>query len=253
MSRWSNAGKKILWSLSHRGLPETLRVMARRLRPGGEAVRQHPFDAIYGVDTSGLIGGGDLTAGHAHDVHITGYVGIAPSRFRAMLERWQATPGVGAIEDYSFADLGCGKGRAVLLASSAGFREVTGVELNVDLAQTAEANVRIWGERARCPVRIVCGDATEFVLPEGPCLIYLANPFGAPVMRLLLRRLSAQVSRRTAALDVLYQNPEQEDIFAEVGGFRLLWSEKITMSPEDQAVDPVFTQDDRCNAYRVVV
>jgi hypothetical protein len=141
-----------------------------------------------------------------------------------------------------------------MLASKLQFREVIGVELNADLARIAEANVEIWKAAGRvlCPVRIVCGDATEFKLSPGPCLVYLANPFGAPVMSRLLERLKAQVVAQNQTLDVVYQNPEQERVFVNNPAFVLLWSEVIPMSEQDEEADPVSTNRDRCNAYRLV-
>jgi SAM-dependent methyltransferase len=233
----------------------TLRVLVQRATSATqEPVAKHPFDLEYGVDTSGLIGGGDLGVGHVHDVYITAYAGVPPSRFDRTIRRWTLTPPLDIVEHYTFVDLGCGKGRAVMLASELQFRAVIGVELNTDLARIAEANVEIWkaAGRALCPVRIACGDATEFKLPPGPCLVYLANPFGAPVMSRLLERLKAQAVAQNQTLDVVYQNPEQERVFVNNPAFVLLWSEVIPMSKEDEEVDPVSTNRDRCNAYRLV-
>ncbi len=212
----------------------------------------HPFDAEYGVDTGGIIGGGDLTTGHAHDAFITAYAGIPPSRFQATIRRWAETIPAGSMASYAFVDLGCGKGRAVLLASELGFREVIGVELNPDLMRVAEANLAIWKEAGKGSgaARVVRGDATEFELPPGPCLVYLVNPFGAVVLRKLLQKLEARAAAGGGPLDVIYQNPEQAAVFTEFPGFKLLWSEAIAMSPEDAAVDPVYSGEDKCNGYR---
>ena len=243
---------KIRWSVAQRGLSGTLQVLARRsfsARSRGVEPVQHPFDVEHGVDTSGLIGGGELTTGHAHDVYITAYAGIAPSRFQGILRRWLATPPLMPAEQYALADLGCGKGRALLLASVMPFREVIGVELNPQLARVAKENLESWlrAGRAKAPVRVVRGDATEFELPPGPCLILLFNPFGAPVMRLLLQRLEA----RGGVVDVLYQNPEQAAVFAEFSSFERLWDEVIPISAADAAVDPVARTVDRCVMFRL--
>ncbi len=193
--------------------------------------------------------------GHAHDAYITAYAGIPPSRFHGTIRRWLATPPAGLPESFSFVDLGCGKGRPVLLASKLHFREVIGVELNPELARVAEANVAIWREAGpvRRPMRIVCGDATEFQLPSGPCLVHLANPFGAPVMRRLLERLLERAQGGGGLIEVLYQTPHQEAVFREFPAFALLWSEVISISREDLLDDNVYAATDRCNAYRLRV
>jgi SAM-dependent methyltransferase len=243
---------KVRWSLAQRGVMGTARVWTERLtgrRAANGKLSQHPFDAHYGVETSGLIHGWELASGHAHDAFNVAYYGIAPSRCRGALQRWLATPPLRPIESYTFVDVGCGKGRAVLLASELPFREAIGVELNAGLAATAVRNIEAWSAsgRARCPVRIVCQDAAEFVLPEGPCLLYLYNPFAAPVLRRFLERVEATAGERGRVLDVLYQNPEAKELFA---GYGRLWSEVIARSAEDQAVDSVSSEEELCNAYR---
>ncbi len=246
---------KVRWSLRQRGASATLRLMLGRVIAGRKPapmVERHPFDVAHGVDTSGLIGGGDLASGHAHDVYITAYAGVPPSRFNASIRRWLESSPVALPESYTFVDLGCGKGRAVMLASQLHFREAVGVELSPELARVAEANVAIWKQagRAAGPVRIVQGDATEFELPPGPCFVYMANPFGAPVMRRLLAKLEARAAGGGGTLDIMYQNPEQEAVFAEFPAFVQLWSEVIPRSKGDAGYDLVFTAQDRCTLYR---
>jgi SAM-dependent methyltransferase len=206
------------------------------------------------VDTSGLIGGGDLRSGHRNDVFNTAYYGMAPSRFQWVMEYWIADQSHAPIEGYSFVDLGCGKGRAVMMASGYRFREVVGVELHSVLAEIADANLAVWTAAGRsvCPVRIVCQDATEFAFPQGACLIYLFNPFAAPVMERLIERIEADFASRPGMLDLIYFNPESEQLFEAHGGFELLWTGTVAMSEEDATADLVASAEDLCSVYRWV-
>jgi hypothetical protein len=214
----------------------------------------HPFDRRYGVDTSGLIPGGELHSGHKNDVFNTAYYGMAPSRFQRLMEYWVADESHRAIGDYNFVDLGCGKGRAVMMASQYHFREVAGVELHSALARIAEANVAVWtaAVRAVCPVRIVCQDATEFVFPNGPCLLYLFHPFTAPVLKRLIERIETDFASRRGLLDLIYFNPEAGELLEAHGGFELLWTGTVPLSEEDAAVDWVASAEDLCSVYRWV-
>jgi SAM-dependent methyltransferase len=179
---------------------------------------------------------------------------MAPSRFQRVMEYWIADQTHGALEDYSFVDLGCGKGRAVMMASEFRFREVVGVELHGGLARLAEANVAVWtaAGRAVCPVRIVCQDATEFVFPDGAWLLYLFNPFAAPVIKRLVDRIEADFRERPGLLDLIYFNPEAGELLEAHGGFELLWTGTVAMSEEDAAVDLVASAADLCSVYRWV-
>jgi len=251
------AWSKLRWSLAQRGLGGTLRVaLARaRQRPIEETKPLvHPFDERYGMETSGLIGGGELRTGHRNDVFNTAYYAMAPSRFRWVMKSWLDDDSHAGIENYSFVDLGCGKGRAVLMASEFGFREAVGVELHASLAAVAKTNVAAWtaAGRAVCPVRIVCRDATEFVFPDGACLLYLFHPFGAPVLKRLIERIEADFAERRGMLDLIYFNPEAGELLDAHGGFELLWTGTVAMSEEDAAADRVASAEDLCSVYRWV-
>ena len=140
------------------------------------------------------------------------------------------------------------------MATTLGFREVIGVELNPALAGIATANLERWRRRrmVQSPASILCGDATEFHFPAGPCLLYLFNPFAEPVVRKLLTALEQQFQDRPGDLDVLYFNPESGALFENHPSLCLLWREAIPMSPEDAAVDLVASEGDLCEAYRWV-
>jgi SAM-dependent methyltransferase len=224
----------------------------RRRETPVEAKLRHPFDDRYEVETSGLIPGEELRSGHRHDVFNTAYYAMAPSRFQRVMEFWLADESHPSIENYSFVDLGCGKGRAVLMASEFRFREVVGVELHASLANIAEANVAAWksAKRVICPVRIVCQDATEFIFPPGPCLLYLFHPFGAPVLERLIERIETDFASRPKMLDLIYFNPEGGGLLEAHGGFKQLWTGVVPMSEEDAAADRVASADDLCSVYR---
>ncbi len=189
----------------------------RRLLPGlriADGFTRHPFDEEFGVRTSGLVAGRHLKSGHPHDRHATAYYGVAPSVFRALLGRWQRSRPAAPIELFSLIDIGAGMGRAVLLAAQLPFRQVIGVELNPTLVRIARKNLAAWRSagQARAPMKIICGDAVDFPLPPGPCLAFLFNPFGAPVIRRLLKAWNKALAGRAEPLDILYVNNEQERV-----------------------------------------
>ncbi len=236
----------------------------RRLLPGlkvSEGFMRHPFDLEFGVRTSGLVAGRDLKSGHRHDRHATAYYGVAPSVFRALIKRWQRSlPGL-AIEEVSFIDVGAGMGRALLLAAEMPFRRAVGVELNPTLSGIARKNLTVWRSlgRVQAPVRLVCGDAVEYPLPAGRCLAFLFNPFGATVMRRLLKSWSKVLATRREILDshpsdkdkhvarvvhpalqeldLIYVNHEQEHILERQAGFTRLYLGKVPRSKADAIAD----------------
>jgi SAM-dependent methyltransferase len=200
---------------------------------------RHPFDTANGVRTSGLVAGRHLTSGHRHDRHSTAYYGVAPSVFRALVARWRRTSPPAPIEGTTFVDIGAGMGRAVLMAAEMRFRSVIGVELNSTLLRIARRNVAAWRKAGRIvsPVRIVDRDAAEFAFPLGPCVAFLFNPFGAPVMRRMLKSLVGQFAQRPGELDILYVNNEQECVLESQPGLVRLFHGRVKRSRSDALAD----------------
>lgn len=229
----------------------------------------HPFDAMHGVETSGLIPAGNLVTGHASDKHVTAYYGVAPSILRSLVELWLNTSPAHPIDRYSFIDVGAGKGRAILVASELSFRLVIGIELNPALADIAQRNVDHWiatraadpTAPAHAPVRLVEQDALDFDFPRTPCVAFLFHPFEAPLMKKLLARIESQFANRPGDLDILYVNAECASVFDRNPAFKRLWFGKVAMSPEDHAADLEAiaqqrdygsTGDEECAIYRYV-
>lgn len=215
---------------------------SRRRLPGltaADGYTRHPFDEENGVRTSGLIAGRHLKSGHRHDRHATAYFGVAPSVLMALLRRWRQSKPAAPMSEFTFIDLGAGMGRAVLLASELPFRSVIGVELNPTLARIARRNVRVWKSngRAHANISICCRDATAFRFSEGPCLAFLFNPFGAPVMRRLLSHVATSFAKRPGQLDLLYVNDEQADVIRTQPGFLRVFRGKVPRSRGDAIAD----------------
>ena len=201
---------------------------------------RHPFDEEFGVRTSGLVVGRHLKTGNAHDRHTTAYYGIAPSVFAALVKRWRRIRPLFALEETMFIDIGAGMGRAVLLASGMPFKRVVGVEMHPALARMARRNVAVWKKagRVQCGrVRIVEGDAAEFAFPDGPCVVFLFNPFGAVVMRKFLRHVKQSFADRAEPLDLLYVNNEQEHVLQTERGLTCYFQAPVYRSKKDAKAD----------------
>lgn len=213
-----------------------------RLLPGlavKDGFMRHPFDLEFGVRTSGLVAGRNLKSGHRADQHNTAYFGVAPSVFQEMIVRWRRLKPVAPIDEFTFVDLGAGMGRALLLAGEFPFRAVVGVELNPTLARIGRRNIALWRKagRARTPMRMICGDAAEFELPPGPCVVFLFNPFGAPVLRRVLNSWTRDIAGRERQLYLLYVNNEQERELERHTGLSRLFAGEVRRTRADAIAD----------------
>ncbi len=222
--------------------------------PGRENgnTRPHPFDVAYRVDTGGLVWGEGLKRPRSEDAAYwaTGYYGISPSAFTAAVERlgleWSR---------FSFVDVGCGKGRAMLLALRFPFRRVCGVELSSTLATVASANLERfaapWRQKG-VPAEAMAGDATEFPFPQGPLVLFLYHPFAAPVMKRFLTHVQNAMTLERREIYLLYANPELEQMVAGTPGFQQMWKQLFSLTPEEGAADRFGSYGEMFAAFRVV-
>lgn len=207
----------------------------------------HPFDLEHGTDTSGLIPGEQLVSGRRNDLWNSAYYGISPSGFKQMMEAlaldWQR---------FTFVDLGSGKGRALLLASRFPFRKIVGVEIAPELSEIAVANIQRFAApwRRGGEIEAYTGDAAEFAYPAGPFVLFLYQPFLAPVLKRCLKNLARSLATEPREVYVVYVNPVFEREMKKVPGLERLWERMFAYSDEDRSADRVGAKGDRVVVYR---
>jgi SAM-dependent methyltransferase len=200
----------------------------------------HPFDLAHAVDTSGYLPGESLTTNTPADLYNTAYYAISPSTLIQALERLPFDP-KRVLTPFTFVDLGCGKGRALLIAAHQGFSHLLGVELSPALAAVAQHNLP--------QAHILVGDAATVQYPPGPLLVFLYHPFLAPLLRRVLENLLAQHKDREIYL--LYANPTYPRVLNRLRRFRLVWDLSFSLSAEDAAADRHHQTQERYTLYQV--
>lgn len=174
------------------------------------------FDAAHGVDTAGIISLAALDVAEPSWVHGFDYQPVEPIDLASVLEPFAV--------DYprtTFIDLGAGKGRVVMLASALPFRQLVGVEIAPELARIAIANVGRYtqAQGSGTPWEIVRADAGDYEFPATPLVIFMYNPFTAPIMRRVIARLQAVRKRAAGRVIVIYVRPELDELWTFAPGF----------------------------------
>jgi SAM-dependent methyltransferase len=138
------------------------------------------------------------------------YQPIEPQLFREIIN----SLGID-FSQFTFLDIGSGKGRALLLAAEYPFRRVTGIELLPELNSVAEENIRRFsGEKRACrQIQALCGDAAAFNFPAEPLVIFLFNPLPEAGLKLLLGNLEASLAEIPRPTYLIYANPVFGEIF----------------------------------------
>ena len=211
-----------------------LRQLRRRDRqargPSAERLGPHPFDVEFGVETGGFLSWRELQSGGANDPYISGYLGVAPSVGRRLIGLVERP------EQFVFVDLGCGKGRATILASERPFRHIIGVEIAQPLAAVAQDNAARIARRfpERPKIEIVRADAALFELPPEPLVLFLYQPFERPVMRRVLAGLTRSLAITPRAVVLIYVYPELARMVDGVPALRRLAEGDCALIEEDR-------------------
>lgn len=176
------------------------------------------YDWDYRVNTtSGAAGWRDRLLGVLHSP----YQPTEPALFREMIETLQQNARVD-LSELTFVDLGSGKGRTLLMASDYPFRRIVGVELLASLHRTAQENLAHYKNSSqRCfTLQTICSDATAFVFPDEPLLLYLFNPFPESGLHKTIQNLENSLRSHPRAAYVLYHNPQLEHVLSEQDLFK---------------------------------
>ena len=166
----------VLYNLSVKLIQRTLDIPSRGLpKPQGS---REPFDEALGVETSGVVWLTNLR--NKNFVHGIRYEPCSPVKCRWAIENSGIHP-----REFSFIDIGSGKGRALIVASKYGFAGLSGVEYSSKLCKIATANF----EKLGIPAQVVCRDAVDFKFPDEDIFVFFYNPFGPAVLRKVLANL----------------------------------------------------------------
>src|SRR5258706_5914080 len=156
------------------GLQGVVRKLARYVHHFRRVRLTSPgFDRNLGVETAAPVGLWHLRIPSENLADAERYQAVDPNAFGRLLSSidtdWSS---------FTFIDLGCGKGRALIVANEFGFERLIGVEFAAKLAHTATRNCQRLGLRAE----IILQDANELLFPPPKLAVHLHNPFGPRVL-----------------------------------------------------------------------
>lgn len=210
-------GRDPFWTLRNHGLPGTLRWLRRSApyylwlycTPSG--MHERRFDELHGVETEGMVPRWEMGDVGPNLRFAVQYLPTKPKKFNALLDSLHVN-----YTDFTFIDIGSGKGRTLLLAQKYHFRKLIGVEFVPKLCEIARKNLEI----CHCTGEIVCMDATQFAFPDDPLLIYMCNPFHAKPMHEMVSHLEQSLVQCLRPVYVVYWNAFHPEPFIESPFFR---------------------------------
>ena len=176
------------------------------------------FDRSRHVDTSGLAPKPDPSrvVGEVRDSNIYGPVRAANAHAAI-----RDLP-IRDFSEYTFIDIGSGKGRVLFIAAEYPFRKVLGVEYSNEMQRAALENVSRYKHASqRCfAIESLAANAAEYTFPDGNLVLYLFNPFGPEIMGRMLANLDLSLTQKPRHIIIVMLWPEQAHLVAEMAGVR---------------------------------
>jgi len=121
---------------------------------------------------------------------------------------------------FTFIDIGSGKGRALLMASEYPFRRIVGVELLPELNAIAQENIRRLPKGRPCDaIETLQGDARDYPFPREPLVIFMFHPLPESGFRKVIDNLRSSLNDNPRPAWLIYANPLYESIVLEAIGF----------------------------------
>jgi len=182
------------------------------------AVEDWWFDHSRHVRTSGLVKPDrSSVVGQVKDSYMYGPVRAANARAAI-----RDLP-IKNSSEYTFIDVGSGKGRVLFIAAEYPFRKVIGVEYSAEMHRAALENIQNYrSSRQRCrDVGSVVANAAEYQFPDGNLVLYLFNPFGPEIMRDMLANLQRSLEAKPRHVVIVMLWPEHGRVVAETPGMRI--------------------------------
>jgi SAM-dependent methyltransferase len=118
----------------------------------------------------------------------------------------------------TFADVGCGKGRALLIAGQLPFRRVTGVEVDEELSRCGRENIERARPHLRVPdIGIVTANVLDWAVPDDASVFFFYNPFVGATFRAVIGRILESHDRRPRVVHLVYAVPWEHNWLLSTG------------------------------------
>lgn len=168
---------------------------------------ERQFDERNRVQTDGIVTLGRLTIESPNKNMGSEYV---PSPGRLIEHAFAHLPP--DLREYTFIDVGSGKGRILLHAALHDFKQIIGVEFAAELHAISKQNIAAFSaaNKHHPPISGVLGDAIDFIIPDGKCVFFFYNPFGRPVMERVLENIAASYRQEPRKIYFMFLSLKHE-------------------------------------------
>lgn len=118
---------------------------------------------------------------------------------------------VAQTKELDFVDIGAGKGRAVFVAESFGYKNLTGIEMDKNLFSDSIENLKTYALKNKTSnILFVDANALDYNYKNKATVYFLFNPFNDTVLKKVLNQISSSTIKETW---FVYMNPKYSKVF----------------------------------------
>ena len=183
-------------------------------RPRGRQSSHLFFDTLFNVETTKNVSVEDMRCISSNHLHAEPYKSMNPSGLQWILSALPKSLPIN-YKDFTFLDIGSGKGMALLVASEFSFQKIVGIEFAKNLHRIAQHNVRSYNSQTQKTehIEILLEDAVNYIFPPERLLIYFFNPFDETIMTRVLDNLERCFMTHRQEIIIVYCNPICASLF----------------------------------------
>jgi len=183
-------------SIRQRGVLTTLQVAL-------SVIEDAWFDRRFGTETARTVYTDQLESHLVNRDHSTRHKATKARPFQKLLRELRLPL------NSTFVDIGCGKGKVLLLAAQHPFVRVVGIEFSPSLSRQARLNVDIFGRRVRlqASIEVIEADVTQHAFAGDENVFFLYNPFDAEILERFLNNLAGSFAACPREVWLIYNAP----------------------------------------------
>jgi SAM-dependent methyltransferase len=181
-------------------------------------------ESRYHLDTTGSDNLSNLAEKGIDISHATAYQPLNYYILEKLMNEAKKDKGNG-----TFLDIGCGKGRTMVVAAYFGFTKITGIDFSKELCDDAVGNIEKCREKfPDVSFKVINNDAFYFEIPDDCGTILLFNPFDEVIMSGVVNNIVNSIDDNPRTVRVLYANPVYTSLFTDEGFKEIYHIQKMT-------------------------
>jgi hypothetical protein len=216
--RGLNTLRRRITNIRHRGIGATVRIGLRLIAPKFHTFIIEPlFDFKYRTDTTSWPQISDLTI---KSTNVERGFGSQPTKVIPLRKFFNSIRSF-ITSDSVLVDLGCGKGRVLLIASEFGFKEVRGLEYAHELCEIAKMNCSNFKSKTgiRTEYRIIECDVTNYLIKTDENFFYLFNPFDEEILKKVICNIITSLKTKHREIYIILNNPIYNYVIEQFNDF----------------------------------